>query len=115
VISGKIVAHDVQAEGADIGSMTGDIEFSGAVSPKGRYEFTAHSGNVRLALTGGFDLEARTFSGTVTADSALNLTTTTPVKAGDRQRSLRGSTGNGGGSVVASTFSGTVWVGRKLN
>jgi len=114
VISGKIVAHDVQTDGADMDSISGDIEFSGAVSAKGRYEFTAHSGDVRLGLTGGFDLEAKTFSGTVTADSSLNLTTTTQASTGTRQHSVRGSTGNGGGTVVASTFSGTVWVGKTL-
>lgn len=115
VISGKIVAHDITTDGADFGSMSGDIEFTGAVSPKGRYEFTAHSGDVRLGLTGGFDLELKTFSGTVTADASLNLTSSTPASSsGAKQRTVRGSTGSGGGSVVASTFSGTVWVGRKL-
>jgi DUF4097 and DUF4098 domain-containing protein YvlB len=114
VISGSIVAHDVQAEGADIGSMSGNIEYSGTVAAKGRYEFSAHSGNVRLALTGGFDLEGKTFSGKVEADASLNLTTTVPASSNDRQHSLRGTTGNGGAAVVATTFSGNVWVGRKL-
>lgn len=114
VISGTIVAHDVQTDDADMGSMSGNIEFSGAVSPKGRYEFTAHSGNVRVGLTGGFDLEAKTFSGTVTVDPSLNLTMPAPANASDHHRVVHGSTGNGGGSVVASTFSGTVWVGKTL-
>jgi len=115
VISGKIIAHDVQTEGADMDSMSGDIEFSGPVSAKGRYEFTAHSGDVRLGLSGGFDLEAKTFSGTVTTDPAPNLATLVQAGGGTpRQHSLRGEARNGGGTVVASTFSGTVWVGKTL-
>lgn len=113
VISGTIIAHGIQADAVSLGSLSGDIEFSGAVTPKGRYEFQAHSGNVRLAITGGFDLEGKTFSGKVEADPALGLVTTTT--ASTRVTSLRGSVGNGGAMVVATTFSGNVWVGKKLN
>lgn len=112
VISGRIIAHGIQTESASLGSLSGDVEFSGTVVAKGRYEFNAHSGNVRLALTGGFDLEGKTFSGTVEADPALNLTTTVP--AGSNKRSLRGTSGGGGAAVVATTFSGNVWVGKTL-
>ena len=75
---------------------------------KGRYEFQAHSGHVRVALTGGFDLEVRTFSGRVETDPSLGIDST-----GSR-RALRGSVGGGGAVVVATTFSGNVWIGRKL-
>jgi hypothetical protein len=113
VISGNIIAHGIQADAVSLGSISGEIEFSGAVTPKGRYEFQAHSGNVKLAITGGgFDLEGKTFSGKVEADPALQLVTTTT--ASTRVTSLRGSVGSGGAVVVATTFSGNVWVGKKL-
>jgi DUF4097 and DUF4098 domain-containing protein YvlB len=108
IVSGPISARDVQADGAKIGTVSGNIEFSGSVSPKGRYEFSAHGGSVKLGLTGGFDLEARTFSGRVEADPSLGLT------PGTNTRSLRGTVGGGGGAVTATTFSGSIWVGRKL-
>lgn len=109
VISGSVTAHNVQAEGAKLGSLSGNIEFSGSVSPKGRYEFTAHSGNVRLGVTGGFDLEASAFSGRVETDPALGISRTGP-----NQRMLRGTAAGGGGAITAKTFSGSIWVGRKL-
>lgn len=109
VVSGTISARDTQTDGATLSSMSGNIEFSGSVTPKGRYEFRAHSGNLRLGLLGGFDLEARTFSGRVETESGLG------IAPGDNQKSLRGVAGNGGAAVVATTFSGNVWVGRKLN
>jgi DUF4097 and DUF4098 domain-containing protein YvlB len=115
VISGAIVAHNIQADGASVGSLSGDIEYSGPVTPKGRYEFQAHAGNVRLGLTGGFDLDGRTFSGSVDADPGLNLTTNMNISTGDRRRALRGVVGGGGAAIVATTFSGKIWVGRKLN
>jgi hypothetical protein len=111
VISGTITASDVQAEGATLGTISGDITYSGAVTSKGRYEFKAHSGTVKLGLTGGFDLEARTFSGSVKADAALNMSSTT----GNTAKSIHGTAGNGGAMVLATTFSGSVWVGRKIN
>lgn len=111
LVSGDITASDIQADGASLGVMSGDISYSGAVMSKGRYEFKAHSGTVKLGLTGGFDLEARTFSGSVKADSSLGISTTT----GNTPHSIRGTAGNGGASVLATTFSGSVWVGRKIN
>ncbi len=113
IISGTIIAHGIQADAASISSLSGNIEYSGPVTSKGRYEFQAHSGNVRLAITsGGFDLEGKTFSGSVETDPGLGLVATT--NAGTRVKSLRGSVGNGGAVVVATTFSGNVWVGKTL-
>jgi DUF4097 and DUF4098 domain-containing protein YvlB len=109
IVSGTISARDVQADGATLTSVSGNIEYSGSVSPKGRYEFKALSGNVRIGVIGGFDLEAKTFSGRVEAEAGLG------IPAGGSTKSLRGSAGNGGASVIATTFSGNVWVGRKLN
>jgi DUF4097 and DUF4098 domain-containing protein YvlB len=111
IISGTITASEIQVDGASMGTMSGDITFSGAVTSKGRYEFRAQSGTVKLGLTGGFDFEARTFSGKVQADASLGMTSTT----GNTAHSIRGTTGNGGASVLATTFSGSVWVGRKIN
>jgi hypothetical protein len=90
-------------------TMSGNLEYSGPVSARGRYEFSAHSGDVRLGITGGFDLEASTFSGRVATEPSLGLTSTSA-----RVRSLRGAVAGGGAAVIARTFSGSVWVGRKL-
>jgi hypothetical protein len=109
ITSGTITASDMQADAATIGSISGDIAYSGSVASKGRYEFHAQSGSVKLGLTGGFDLQARTFSGRVEAETSLG------IAKGTNARSLTGTAGNGGASVVATTFSGSVWIGRKIN
>ena len=109
IVSGTIVASDVQADSASLSAMSGDLTYSGSVAPKGRYEFRAQSGTIKLGLTGGFDLEARTFSGTVATEPALSMATTSA-----NPKTVRGTVGNGGASVSVTTFSGSIWVGRTI-
>jgi hypothetical protein len=116
-VAASMKLHDIQAGGVDVTSMSGEIEYSGSVTPGGRYEFQAHSGEIRLALSGGFDFESETFSGQIEADPSLGLKPTpgnTRIGYGPRRQSLRGTVGGGGAFVEATTFSGSVQVGRKL-
>ena len=55
--------------------MSGNIEFDAPLTKGGRYEFTSHSGNVRIVLSGntGFELDADTFSGSVRSDLPVTL------------------------------------------
>ena len=117
-VAGAISAREIQAAGAEVNCMSGSIEYSGAVSASGRYEFQSHSGEIRLGLTGNFDFEGRSFGGQIDADPALGLKV--PAAAGKagvgrlRQSSLKGTIGTGGAFVEATTFSGQIWIGRKL-
>ena len=107
-VATDIVAHEIRAASAIVKTMSGDIEYSGSLDARGRYEFRVHSGDVRLALNGGFDLDASTFSGDLQTDASLG------IAKGTERRSLRGTVGSGGAAVTVSTFSGSVWVGRKI-
>jgi DUF4097 and DUF4098 domain-containing protein YvlB len=107
-VAAEIVAHEIRANTATLKTMSGDITYSGSLDARGRYEFRAHSGDIRLGVTGSFELDASTFSGDVQAESGLGIT------AGTNKRALRGTAGSGGAAVVISTFSGSVWVGRKI-
>lgn len=107
VIGGDITARNVQAEGAEISTMSGDIQFAGPVSSKGRYSFKSHSGDVHLMLSGGYEFEGRSFSGEVRGEPGVTLTRST----GGREIT-RATIGGGGGFVEATTFSGAVIVGR---
>jgi hypothetical protein len=107
-ISGPVVAKNVTASSASVMSTAGDIDYTGQVSPAGRYEFTSHSGEIRLGLSGGFTFEGRSFSGSVLGDQGLSLTRS----AGGRQVA-RGTIGDGSAVVAATTFSGNVKVSGK--
>ena len=74
-VSGNVVMEDVTAERMGAQSISGDITFAGDLQPNGRYEFAAHSGNVRVALPAatGFQLEASTFSGSINTDIPVTM------------------------------------------
>jgi DUF4097 and DUF4098 domain-containing protein YvlB len=110
VISGDVVATDVTADGVELRSMSGSVEYSGPLTRSGRYDLQAHSGDVRLVITGnvGFDLRAETFSGRIQSDAGIDLKNSTNTR-----RSLRGTVGDGSAVVVATTFSGNVIVSRR--
>lgn len=107
-VSGPVVAKNVTAASASVTSVSGDIDYAGPVSSAGRYEFQSHSGEIRLALAGGFTFEGRSFSGNVQGDAGLSLTRS----AGGRQVA-RGTLGDGSAVVAATTFSGNVRVSGK--
>ena len=105
-----VTAHDVTSSGAGLKSMSGDVDYSGPLARGGRYELQTHSGSTRLTVTGsvGFDLQASTFSGQIHLEPPLQL-----QGASLTRRSARGTVGDGGASVVATTFSGDVVIVKK--
>ena len=116
-VTGNISAREIQAGGVEASCMSCEIEYSGGLTSGGRYEFQAHSGTIRLGLTGGFDFEGQTFSGQIEVDKALELkpeAQSQPAGLGMRRKSLNGTVGGGGAVVEATTFSGDVKLGRTL-
>jgi DUF4097 and DUF4098 domain-containing protein YvlB len=91
-------------------STSGDLTFAGAIVSAGRYEFTTHSGELRLELPSnvGAQLSLSTFSGEI--DSAFPIT----LKAGehgigaDQAKKLNFTLGQGSARIIAETFSGDV-------
>jgi len=109
-VSGNIEVEDVTSERVDGQSVSGDVRFMGELQDNGRYEFTSHSGNVRLALGGksGFQLEATSFSGNIQTDFPLTL------EGGRRGgRSLRGRHGSGSAILDLTSFSGSIIITKR--
>ena len=116
-VTGPISANDVHAGGVEASCMSCDMEYSGSVVSGGTYEFTAHNGAIRLGLSGAFDFAGHSFSGKVDADPARGIKpglNSERVGLGPRRQMLRGTVGGGGASVEATTFSGDIKVGRKV-
>ena len=63
--------------------------------------------------SGAGGLEARTFSGKIDVDPSVNLKTEASGGTGPLRRTTRGVAGDGGATVVATSFSGNIWIGRK--
>ncbi len=115
-ISGDLVLVNIACDRAQVRTVSGTVEFAGPLVKAGRYEFTSHAGDVRLklALTQGFELSARTFSGEVHSDLPLTVASmgsTLPPGAPER-RDVRGTFGDGSALVIVKTFSGSVAVAR---
>lgn len=116
-VSGNIELSGVEVERLMAKSVSGDIQFGAVLAKGGRYEFGAHSGNVRviLASDAGFELDASTFSGSVRSDFPVTLRSQTGGSRDRREanRTIRGAYGDAGAILSIKTFSGTVVISRK--
>ena len=119
-VSGDLALIDSVCERAQVRSVSGNVEFGGALAKGGRYEFNSHSGDVLVALTGktGFEIAANTFSGTLRSDLPLTSRHEEAQPAGGRhpwgeKRELRGTFGDGSAMLLVKTFSGSVVVSTK--
>jgi hypothetical protein len=110
-ISGSVIGRDLQSEQANLHTMSGNVEYTGSLTTGGRYEFRTHSGDVRLTVGDGtgFELEASTFSGEVRSGLQLRI----EGQIGRRNRTIRGTYGDGRARVTASSFSGDVVINRR--
>ena len=97
------------------------VDGESAVSSKRtikRYEFTSHSGDVRLILSGntGFELDADTFSGSVRSDIPVTLRTVGQTRSGERRsspRAIRGTYGDASAILSVRSHSGSVIITKK--
>lgn len=119
-ISGDIVVRDVACQRAELQTISGSVEYAGAITRAGRYELKAHSGDIRLAVTGGsgFDVEANSFSGRIRSDLPIKneaLEEEDAMAGAGRARvriprraTFRGTYKDGGAIIELTTFSGDI-------
>jgi DUF4097 and DUF4098 domain-containing protein YvlB len=118
-VSGDVRLIGSEVERLEARSVSGNIEFDAPLSKGGRYEFTSHSGNVRVVLSGntGFELDADTFSGSVRSDVPVTLRAVgrndqAPDRRGSN-RAIRGSYGDASAFLSVRSHSGSVVISRK--
>ncbi len=119
-ISGSIKLTDVTCERLFAKSVSGGVEYEGAIARGGSYDFNVHSGTVRLVLTNpaGFVLNANSFSGSVRSDLPMTIG---GDASGDRRgrydmmrnRSMRATYGDGSATVTIRTFSGDIIIAKR--
>lgn len=111
-VSGEISIEGARSSYMHAESHSGDISFAGTIDPAGRYELSAHSGNIMLTLpesaSGVLDLE--TFSGEIESDFTMTLEP--GRQRGGRQRRMSFKIGKGGARISAQTHSGNITIGR---
>jgi len=118
-VSGSVQLSNLQVERLQAKTVSGDLEYDGVLPRGGRYEFNAHSGNVRLHLANpsGFELEASSFSGSIRSDFPVTLRTSSgnngARRAGPSTRSVRGTFGDASAILSIRSFSGNVVITKK--
>ena len=119
-VSGSLRVTDVSCDRLMAKSVSGGVEYDGAINRGGTYDFNVHSGTVRLILLNpsGFVLNANSFSGSVRSD--LPMTIGGPADRGGRgrndimrNRSMRATYGDGSATVTVRTFSGDIVISKR--
>jgi DUF4097 and DUF4098 domain-containing protein YvlB len=105
-VSGELELRGITARSVTVGSTSGDVVYEGGFQAGGRYEFTSHSGDVRLVLPedASAEFSVQTFSGSL--DTAFPVTLGGGARRGARPRTLDFTLGQGGARVQVQTFSG---------
>jgi DUF4097 and DUF4098 domain-containing protein YvlB len=113
-VSGDIQLSGLQVERVQAKTVSGSIEFDSPLAKGGRYELTAHSGNVRVLLSSptGFELNASTFGGSVRSDFPVALRSSDDGRRGGT-RTIRGTFGDGSALLAVQSFSGSVVIAKK--
>lgn len=118
-VSGDVRLTGSAIERLEASSVSGNIEFDAPLVKGGRYEFTSHSGNVRVVLSGntGFELDADTFSGSVRSDVPVTLRSMGVNERrqarGGSNRAIRGTYGDASAILSVRSHSGSVVITRK--
>jgi hypothetical protein len=118
-VSGDLVLRNVACERAELQTLSGNVEYAGQLQRNGRYELKAHSGDIRLALSGdtGFDVEANSFSGKIRSDLPIKNEAADEggeVYAGGvrvnlpKRATFRGTYKDGSATIELTTFSGNI-------
>jgi len=118
-VSGDVVLSDVACTRLAVRSVSGSVEYSGALAKTGRYDINSHSGTIRLALAGdvGFELSATSFSGSIRSELPMTLGPTS--SRNDRRRpgppghSTHAVFGDGSAALVIRTFSGDIVITKR--
>jgi DUF4097 and DUF4098 domain-containing protein YvlB len=119
-VSGEVQLRDATVERLNARSISGAIEYSGAIAKNGRYEVNAHSGGIRLTLAGstGFELDATSFSGGIRSDFPLQVGGDQNPDIRTRGRrgpgdSIHATFGDGSAKLTLRSFSGSIVIGKR--
>ena len=123
-VSGDIIVGDATCERLGVKSVSGSVEYAGAIVKSGRYEINSHSGTVRLLLANpaGFELNANSFSGSIRSELPMTVggdatrrdgNTSTGRRDAANEHSMRATFGDGSATLTVRTFSGDIIIAKR--
>ncbi|MEO8715964.1 MAG: DUF4097 family beta strand repeat-containing protein [Acetobacteraceae bacterium] len=111
-ISGDIELRGVQSKLVRAHTTSGDVTYDGVIDPAGRYELSAHSGDLRLHVprNASAQLTVSTWNGGIDSEFPITLT---PGEHGiglTTSKRLTFQIGGGAARITAETFSGDITI-----
>jgi DUF4097 and DUF4098 domain-containing protein YvlB len=107
--SANIQLRNLDSREVQVNNSSGNIYFEGKLYQDGRYAFESFSGEITVLIPAdtGFNLTARTTSGSINTEFPIQLA---PGSSLGGVRNLRGTVGNGGPDIITVGFSGSIFL-----
>jgi DUF4097 and DUF4098 domain-containing protein YvlB len=111
-VSGDVELRAVTGKTVRAKTTSGDVRFDGLVDAAGRYDFTAHSGDVEMHVQkdASAQLTVSTWNGGITSDFPITLQPGDHAIGSGMGKRYTFSIGGGGARITAETFSGDVTI-----
>jgi DUF4097 and DUF4098 domain-containing protein YvlB len=94
---------------------SGDLSYEGSIDPSGRYELSAHSGDIRLGIpsNASAQLSVSTWSGTLDSDFPITLRPGEHGIGSGQAKRFTFDIGGGAARIDAETFSGDITISSR--
>jgi hypothetical protein len=113
-VSGDIKLTGVKSTHVSAEAVSATVTYAGSIDPSGSYEFSTHSGDVRVKIPddAAADLSLETFSGRISSAFPITLRPGDIPAMGRHGKKMEFTIGKGGARITASTFSGNITIDR---
>jgi len=114
-VSGEINVQDAAAKVFRGHSVSGDVTYDGTIDPQGRYELSAHSGEIRLGVPKelGAQISVSTWSGTIESDFPIQLQPGEHGIGSSSAKRFNFQVGNGSARITLESFSGDITINNN--
>jgi DUF4097 and DUF4098 domain-containing protein YvlB len=114
-VSGSIVLRNAVGRWIRSHTTSGDLVYEGTIDPSGRYELSAHSGDIRLGIpsNSSAQLSISTWSGTIDSDFPITLRPGEHGIGSAQAKRFTFEIGGGDARITAETFSGDITIGSR--
>ncbi|HEY7235310.1 MAG TPA: DUF4097 family beta strand repeat-containing protein [Gemmatimonadaceae bacterium] len=114
-VSGSIVLRNATCRFVRSHTTSGDLAYEGSIDPSGRYELSAHSGDIRLAIPtdASAQLSVSTWSGTLESEFPITLRPGEHGIGTGQSKRFTFDIGGGAARISAETFSGDITISSR--
>jgi DUF4097 and DUF4098 domain-containing protein YvlB len=114
-VSGSIELRNAVGHYIRSHTTSGDLAYEGTIDPSGRYELSAHSGDIRLTIPSNTSaqLSVSTWSGTLDSDFPITLRPGEHGIGSGQAKRFTFDIGGAAARISAETFSGDITISSK--